>query len=169
MTPLPAPLSSGPLAAWRLDQAKFAATWDGGEGSYKYGGRWNSPGVRTVYCSLDHACAILEIAAHKGFNALDTVPHVLTAITLDPSKVHVVQPTAVPNSNWLKPGTPSTGQQKFGDALLSTHALVVIPSTVSTHSWNLIFVSAAAAGAYAMQSQEAFALDTRLNPPPSGP
>ena len=54
-------------------------------------------------------------------------------------------------------------------AVLSTHALVVIPSTVSTHSWNLIFVSAAAAGAYAMQSQEAFALDTRLNPPPSGP
>jgi len=40
-----------------------------------------------------------------------------------------------------------------------------LPSVVSTHSWNLIFASAAAAGLYALLAQEPFALDTRLHPP----
>ncbi len=167
MTPLPAPLGGGELVAWRLDHAAFAPTWDSGEGAYRVGGRWNGEGVRAVYCAIDPATAILEVAVHKGFKALDTVPHVLTALTItDPSGAHVVTPADVPNPNWLRPGIPSAGQQAFGDALLAAHKFVVIPSAVSTHSWNLIFVGAAAAGAYALRGQERFALDTRLHPPP---
>lgn len=166
MTPLPPPLGPAELVAWRLDQAKYSSTWDSGEGSYKFGGRWNGRGVRAVYCSLDPATAILEVAVHKGFKALDTVPHVLTALTItDPSRVHVVDPASVPNPNWLRPGIPSAGQQQFGDALLAAHAFVVIPSVVSTNSWNLLFVASAAAGSYAQRSQDPFALDTRLHPP----
>ena len=166
MTPLPAALGSRELVAWRLDQATFSATWDSGEGSYRVGGRWNSRGVRAVYCSIDPATAILEVAVHKGFKALDTVPHVLTAVTIaDPASVYVVDPASIPNPNWLRPGIPGAGQQAFGDALIARHKFVVIPSAVSTHSWNLIFVSTTAAGAYAVRSQEPFALDTRLHPP----
>ena len=130
------------------------------------GGRWNSKGVRAVYCSLDPATAILEVAAHKRFEVLDTVPHVLTGATItDLSRVHIVDPAAVPNANWLRPGSPGAGQQAFGDTLLARHAFVLIPSAVSTHSWNIIFVAATAAGAYAFRLQEPFALDTRLHPP----
>ena len=82
MTPLPVPLGDGSLMAWRLDQAAFAATWDSGEGAFRLGGRWNSRGVRAVYCSVDPATAILEVAVHKGFKALDIVPHVMTAVTI---------------------------------------------------------------------------------------
>ena len=57
-------------------------------------------------------------------------------------------------------------QRAFGDALLAAHKFVLTPSAVSTHSWNLIFVAAKAAGAYAMARQEPFALDPRLNPAP---
>ena len=57
------------------------------------------------------------------------------------------------------------GQQAFGDALLARHPFVLIPSAVSSHSWNLIFVAAVAAGKYAVRLQERFALDTRLHPP----
>jgi RES domain-containing protein len=132
------------------------------------GGRWNSKAVRAVYCSIDPATAILEVAVHKGFKALDTVPHVLTAATItEPSSVHVVDPASVPNPNWLRPGIPSAGQQAFGDALLARHRFILIPSAVSTHSWNLIFVGATAAAAYALKAQEPFALDTRLHPPTS--
>ncbi len=166
MIPLPPPLGAGGLVAWRLDQAVFAASWDGGEGAFRAGGRWNSRGVRAVYTSLDPATAILEVAVHKGFAALDTVAHVLTAATvLDPSRIHVVQLEDVPNPNWLRPGIPGAGQQAFGDALLAKHPLVLIPSAVSTHSWNLIFVASVAAATYALRSQERFALDTRLHPP----
>jgi RES domain-containing protein len=166
LTPLPPPLGQAELVAWRLDPVQYSASWDSGEGSYIFGGRWSSKGVRAVYCSLDPATAILEVAIHKGFKALDTIPHVLTALTItDLPGVHVVDPASVPNANWLRPGFPSAGQQVFGDALLARHAFVVIPSAVSTHSWNVIFVTATAAGAYTPKIQERFALDPRLHPP----
>jgi RES domain-containing protein len=166
VTPLPPPLGPAELVIWRLDPAQYRGSWDSGEGAYIFGGRWNTLGVRAVYCSLDPATAILEVAAHKGFEALDTVPHVLTAATItDLSNIQIVEPAHVPNPNWLRSGTPSAGQQAFGDALLARHAFVVIPSAVSTHSWNAIFVAATTASAYAVRLQEDFALDTRLHPP----
>ena len=166
MTPLPAALGGRELVAWRLDLAIHAATWDSGEGAYRAGGRWNSRGVRAVYCSLDPATAILEVAVHKGFRVLDAVAHTLTSMTIgDAAGVHVVEPSSVPNANWLRPGIPGAGQQAFGSQLLAQHRLVVIPSVVSSHSWNLIFVAAHATGAYALRTQERFALDTRLHPP----
>lgn len=166
MTPLPYAFGDGPLVAWRLDRRGFAAGWDSGEGAYRFGGRWNSKGTRAVYCSIDPATAILEVAVHRSFEALDTVAHVLTAVSIaEPAAVHVVQPDAVPNPNWLRPGIPGAGQQAFGDRLLARHGFMLIPSAVSTHSWNLVFSAAAAAGTYALASQEAFALDTRLHPP----
>ncbi|MGY4177646.1 RES domain-containing protein [Bradyrhizobium sp. USDA 4518] len=168
MTSAVEPLGGGKLIAWRLDQARFAPTWDSGEGAFQVGGRWNSKGVRIVYCALDPATAILEVAVHKGFQALDTLPHVLTALhVVNVSDVHVVRPADVPNANWLRPGIPSAGQQAFGDALLIKHQFVIIPSAVSTHSWNLLFDPAKAKDAYRMHLQEAFALDTRLHPPSS--
>ena len=119
-----------------------------------------------MYCSIDPATAILEVAVHKGFRVLDTVAHVLTALTIpNPAAVHVVDPASLPNLNWLRPGIPGAGQQSHGNQLLSQHKFVVIPSAVSLHSWNLIFVAATAAGAYDVRMQEVFALDTRLHPP----
>jgi len=166
VTPLPPPLGGAELVAWRLDKAAHGAAWDSGEGAYRFGGRWNSRGVRAVYCSIDPATAILEVAAHTGFTALDTVPHVLTAATVTaPARVHVVEPASIPNPNWLRPEIPSGGQQAFGDDLLARHAFIAIPSAVSSHSWNLIFVGANAAGAYAVRLQERFALDPRLHRP----
>jgi RES domain-containing protein len=164
--PPPPPLGAAELVAWRLDEASHAATWDSGEGAYRVGGRWNSKGVRAVYCSTDPATAILEVAVHKGFKALDTVRHVLTAARItDLSDIHVVDPGSVPNPNWLRPGIPSAGQQEFGDTLLARHKFVLIPSVVSTHSWNIIFESAKARDAYTMILQDVFALDTRLQRP----
>lgn len=166
MTPLPGALGGDTLVAWRLDHQRFSQTWDSGEGAYLAGGRWNSRGVRAVYCALDPATAIIEVAVHKGFRALDTVPHVLTSIAVsDPGEVHVVRPEDVPNPNWLRPGIASAGQREFGDALLARHAFIVLPSVVSTYSWNLIFVAAKAQGRYEVAAQERFALDPRLHPP----
>jgi len=165
VTPLPPPLGSGELVAWRLDKEIHARTWESGEGAYRAGGRWNRKGVRAVYCAIDPATAILEVAVHKGFRALDIVPHVLTSIVLDPARAFVVLPDQVPNTNWLRPSIPSAGQQEFGDKLLAEHAFILIPSVVSTESWNVIFVRSNTKGAYTFRSQEPFALDPRLHPP----
>ncbi|MGA9795900.1 MAG: RES domain-containing protein [Rhizomicrobium sp.] len=166
MIPLPPPLGTGELVFWRLDQAKHATSWDSGEGSYLVGGRWNSRSIRAVYAALDPATAILEVAVHKTFRTLDIVPHVLTSARIsDAARVHIVETSDIPNPNWLKPGIPSAGQQAFGDALLKAHSFIFIPSVVSTHSWNVIFDPALAAGLYDGTTQEVFALDTRLHPP----
>ncbi|MBX3566828.1 MAG: RES domain-containing protein [Rhizobiaceae bacterium] len=166
MTPLPAALGGDRLVAWRLDRLEFAVTWDSGEGAFQFGGRWNSAGVRAVYAALDPSTAIVEVAVHKGFRVLDTVPHILTALeVLDAKDVFVVTPADIPNPNWLRPTFPSAGQQAFGDELVSLHKFVVLPSAVSTHSWNLVFNPAMAAGAYTLNLQERFALDPRLHPP----
>lgn len=165
MTPLPGPLGNGQIWAWRIDQEQHAASWDSGEGAFRVGGRWNSRNVRAVYASLDPAAAIAEVAVHKGFDTLDRIPHVLTAFRIDdPASVHVVWPADVPNPNWLRPGIPSRGQQAFGDALMQTHPFVIIPSVVSSHSWNLIFIAGVAAGRYSLMLQERLAIDPRLNP-----
>jgi RES domain-containing protein len=157
---------TGLLQAWRLDKKKHAATWDNGEGSRLFGGRWNTKGRKVVYCSVDPATTILEVAVHHRFAILDTVPHVLTCASITkPAVVHVVRPDMVPNVNWLRPGTPSAGQQGFGDNLLASHPFVLIPSAVSTHSWNLIFDPDVAKSLYALYLQEDFALDPRLHPP----
>ncbi|MGQ4275306.1 RES family NAD+ phosphorylase [Terrihabitans sp. B22-R8] len=165
MTPLPAALGGTDIIFWRLDAERFAPSWDSGEGAYRAGGRWNSRGMRAVYCALDPATAILEVAVHKGFAALDTVPHILTSARIrHPDRAHVVQPEDVPNPNWLVPGIPGAGQQAFGDDLLARHAFVLVPSAVSRHSWNVVFVAAKAAGSYDLLGQEQFALDPRLHP-----
>jgi RES domain-containing protein len=165
MTPLPAPLGGKELVAWRLDREAHRETWDSGEGAYRSGGRWSGQGVRAVYCSIDPATAILEVAVHKGFRALDIVAHILTELRItEPQSVHVVDPAFVPDPNWLRPGVPTVDQQTFGNALLSQHKFILVPSVVSTHSWNLVFVRTAASTAYLPLSQERFALDPRLHP-----
>jgi RES domain-containing protein len=160
------PQLAAPLRAWRIDQKKHAASWDSGVGAYGFGGRWNPKGVKAVYCSLDAATAIIEVAVHKGFRALDILPHVSTVLEIaDPAQVHVVQPGDVPNPTWLLPGIPSAGQQSFGAKLLAEKAFVAIPSTASRQSWNLVFDPDRAKGLYRQLLQEALAIDTRLHPP----
>ncbi|AEH83051.1 hypothetical protein SM11_pD0218 (plasmid) [Sinorhizobium meliloti SM11] len=87
------------------------------------------------------------------------------AAIADAGDVYVVDPKSVPNPNWARPGIPGAGQQAYGDDLLRRHRFVAIPSAVSPHSWNLVFLGGAAPAAYALKFQESFALDTRLHPP----
>ena len=165
MTPLHAALGGGPeLIVWRLDRAKYGGAWASGEGARVAGARWNSPGTPIVYCSLDPATTILEKAVHVGFTALDRVAHVLTSVLIEaPQSAHVVQPSELPRADWLEAGTPSVAQQAFGDALLATHAFVVLPSVVSRLSWNILFNPLRAAGRFTLVKQERFVLDARLN------
>jgi RES domain-containing protein len=162
MTPLPASLDK--LVVWRLERARYVPTWQQGEGAFRVGGRWSPPGRRVIYTSLDPATTILEVAVHKGFDVLDTVAHSLLEIELDGTGAHIVDPDDVPNPNWLRPGTVSVGQQAFGAALLSSHPVVLIPSVVSTHSWNVLVESATLPTRLASARHERFALDQRLTP-----
>ncbi|MHA6347640.1 RES family NAD+ phosphorylase [Roseivivax sp. CAU 1761] len=163
MTPLAPPLASGEFRLWRIDLKRHASTWQTGEGAFRVGGRWNPPGVRAVCASLDPATAALEVALHKRFRVLDTLHHVLTsAVITDPERIHVVPPDEVPNPNWLMPITSGRNQQVFGAELLRSNGVVLIPSAVTRHSWNLIFEADALDELLRDVDQERFALDPRL-------
>ena len=161
------PGHTGPAVFWRLDDKRFQATWDSGEGARLKGGRWSPTNTPAVYCALDPGTAILEVAVHKGLKALNKVPHVLSsAVLLVPwAEVRVVQPADVPNKLWLYPCAFSGAQQEFGQELLEAHEFVAIPSAVSRRSWNLIFDAVRAAGKYQLREQEPLDLDPRLDPP----
>ena len=151
------------LMTWRLETSKHFSTWQTAEGAFLFGGRWSSPNRRVLYTSLDPSTAILEVAVHKGLRTLDAVAHTLIQIELVPIKrIFKLDPASVPNAHWLRPGTISKDQQLFGDALLKTHALVLIPSVVSTHSWNLLIDVDAAKAQFILKSSEAFALNPSL-------
>ncbi|MBS3911620.1 MAG: RES domain-containing protein [Hydrogenophaga sp.] len=154
------------LIVWRLERSRHASTWQTGEGAFQVGGRWSSTGRRVIYTALDPATAILEVAVHKGFDALDTVAHKLLSIKLhEPAKIHVLDASTIANKNWLRPGAFSQNQQKHGDGLLSVHPFVIVPSVVSSHSWNLLIDVSTAGGAFELVHMEDFALDTRLAKP----
>jgi RES domain-containing protein len=165
LTPLPPIEVGAEWVVWRLDKATYAGQWHKAQGAYLAGGRWNSVGRRTLYTSVDPATTILESAVHKGFKALDTISHVLLGIQItiaDASQVLVVRPGDVSNPNWLRPGDPSPNQQAFADELLEKHPIVLIPSVVSTHSWNVLVNAVTAAPMMKKVHSEVFALDTRL-------
>ena len=165
MIPLPGALGGTDVVAWRLQPTKHLSTWQTAEGAFLVGGRWSPAGRRVIYASLDPATSILELAVHQGFATLDTVRHTLLELDIvAPGQVHVVKPVDVPNANWLRPGTVGAGQQAFGAQLLDAHPLVLIPSVVSTHSWNLLSDANRAQGFFNLRSSEALALDPRLNP-----
>ena len=166
MTPLPATLSgsgtgSGGLCAWRLERSTYADDWSLAEGAYRFGGRWSPPGVRVIYAALEPATAVLEVAVHKGFAALDAVPHELLQLRLEPDAAHVVQPSDIPNPHWLRPSIPTPQQQEFGWALLKQHGVLVLPSVVCGHAWNCL-IDVRVLSAQALMLQERFALDPRL-------
>jgi RES domain-containing protein len=154
--------------AWRLDDARFAATWDSGDGGLHVAGRWTPRGLRAVYCALEPSTALLEVAVHKGFDTIDRVRHVMTwCRLLEANTLFVVRPDDIPNPVWLQNGPPSADQQRFGASLLRDHGAFVVPSVVCRYSWDLVFSVSDFAGKYAVVKQEHFALDTRLTFPAS--
>jgi RES domain-containing protein len=52
------------VIGWRIVKAKHASSAFSGEGARLFEGRWNSSGVRMVYCSEHLSLAALEILVH---------------------------------------------------------------------------------------------------------
>jgi len=52
-------------SAWRIVRASREKTAFTGEGPWRYGGRWNAPGVRVVYVSEHQSTAAFEVFANR--------------------------------------------------------------------------------------------------------
>jgi RES domain-containing protein len=124
-------------SAWRIVRASRAKTAFTGEGPWRYGGRWNSPGVHVVYVSEHQSSAALEIFVHR-------VPFILDekykAFRLEwPDSLTETFPIKKLPGNWrISPPPPET--QEIGDRWVQERrsTVLALPSAISPADTNFL-------------------------------
>jgi len=115
---------------------KYAHAPFDGEGAFRYGGRWSSPGVRLSYTSEHQSLALLEYFVHLDHDdqpvdlvlAGADVPDDLPRSQLKPSQL---------SANWRDPVAPPELAQ-IGDEFVRNceHCLLLVPSVIVPAEFN---------------------------------
>lgn len=132
-----------------------------GEGAAKFGGRWNSRGVKMVYTSSTQSLAVLETLVH--LNPPMDLRYVTFELTLDESGVTPLELGTLPR-DWRQ-APPSPGTQSLGDRWVQSNSSVVlaVPSVVVPGEKNYLLNPAHPGFSKIRISQPTpFALDARL-------
>lgn len=124
-------------AGWRIILASEASTAFAGEGARRYGGRWNSPGVRVVYVSEHQSTAALEVFVNnKPFLPIGK----FKAFRLEwPDAItEVVNEKALP-ANW-RVHPPAIETRQIGDRWVQERrsAVLAVPSVVTPADTNFL-------------------------------
>lgn len=122
---------------WRIVKAEHKAAAFDGEGARLYGGRWNSPGRRVVYCASSVSLATLEMLVHLPRSARQPAFVVLPA-RLSDSMILDLDPDKLPR-HWLAFPAPP-GLQDLGDEWLASGRSVAlrVPSAVVPLESNIL-------------------------------
>jgi RES domain-containing protein len=124
-------------SAWRIVLASEANRAFSGEGSRRYGGRWNSPGVSLVYASEHQSTAILEIFIHNR-PFLPDEGHKLFHLEW-PDRLTDVFPTKNLPPDWRNiPASRSTKQIGDDWTLKSRSAVLAVPSALVPEETNFL-------------------------------
>lgn len=128
------------LFGWRVSNPKYSrsiAEMMSGEGSYQYGGRWNSKGTRIVYLGGSLSLASLELLVHlQRPDVLNNYKKL--CVSFDESLVLSVDVTSLP-ANWCDQ-TINSPVQYVGDDWASQQISVVleVPSVVTQGEKNYL-------------------------------
>ena len=124
-------------SAWRIVRASRANTAFTGEGPWRYGGRWNSPGVRVVYVSEHQSTAAFEVFANR-------VPFILEekykAFHLEwPDGLTEIFPLKKMPANW-RISPPPIEAMEIGDLWIQERrsAVLALPSAISPADTNFL-------------------------------
>lgn len=126
-----------PVTVWRLSARRLARTALSGNGAFRYGGRWNLPGTRVVYCAESRALAAMESLVHvediEDLGAFEWQP---TAIALPSAAIE--RPSRYPKSWRTYPYSVST--QRFGSAWVRSQRSVAlrVPSAIVPGEFNFL-------------------------------
>lgn len=117
---------------------KYARAPFDGEGAYRYGGRWSSPGTRLSYASEHQSLAMLEYFVHLDKDDPPTdlvlvtaeVPHGLAWDQIDVDELP---------RNWRDPAAPPQ-LARLGDefAQRRDHCLLLVPSVLTRDESNVL-------------------------------
>lgn len=150
------------ILAWRLC-ARHREPWAfTGEGAARRGGRWNSPGVRLIYCAESRSLAALEVLVHAAETGMLSAVEWVCIPVVIPSEL-IELPTRFPDSWRQYPHGPMT--QEFGAAWVreKRSAALRVPSAVVPGEFNYLLNPAHPGFAHAkIGNAERFTFDPRL-------
>lgn len=114
--------------AWRIVREDHCYTAFDGEGAWRFGGRWNSRGTRTVYTSATLSLAALETLVH--LNPPVAFKYVAIPIEFDEALVETFATSDLPADWNEEPPPPSTAE--IGDRWVkeSRSAVLELPSVI---------------------------------------
>lgn len=115
---------------YRIFKTKHRAGWSDGEGSFRFGGRWNSPGTRVLYTASSLSLATLELFVHLNSEAL-LAAYSFASIAIGEAAVERVEELAELPANWeVLP--PPEDTQRIGDEWVAsgTGLVLSVPSAV---------------------------------------
>ncbi|MGH6692946.1 MAG: RES family NAD+ phosphorylase [Gammaproteobacteria bacterium] len=121
---------------YRILRKRYARSPFDGEGAYRYGGRWSSPGVRLAYASEHLSLAMIEYFVHLDRD--DPPPDLVVAGADVPDDVSRagVSPGKLPPA-WRQTPAP-VELSAIGDrfARRRRHAILVVPSALAPDESN---------------------------------
>ena len=125
------------ITSWRIVDAVYADDIFSGEGSRRFGGRWQKAGHRLVYTSSSISLATLELIVNTPRAQLLT-EFVIVSCTFPEVLVDEVDETQLP-ANWRDYPPPSELQQLGNAWLLSgSSAVLSVPSAVTPEERNYL-------------------------------
>ncbi len=121
---------------YRILRKRYAKAPFDGEGAYRYGGRWSSPGIRVAYASGHLSLAMIEYFVHLDRD--DPPPDLVVAAADVPDDVSrvSVRPGGLPAA-WRQ--TPAPAElAAIGDrfARRRREAILVVPSALAPDETN---------------------------------
>jgi RES domain-containing protein len=123
---------------YRVLRKKYARSPFDGEGAYRYGGRWSSPGVRLSYASEHQSLALLEYFVHLDKD--DPPSDLVLAVAEIPDdliqkRVEITQLSP----NWRNPAAPAE-LARIGDEFVrkGESCLLLVPSVLAPNENNCL-------------------------------
>lgn len=123
---------------YRVLRKKYARAPFDGEGAYRYGGRWSSPGIRLSYTSEHQSLALLEYFVHLDKD--DPPADLILAMAEVPDDLgrETVAIKQLP-ANWRAPVAPLE-LARVGDEFVrrGEHCLALVPSVLTPDEKNCL-------------------------------
>ncbi len=122
---------------WRIIQRKYAEEAFSGEGSAKYGARWNQKGTAVVYCSESASLAQLEVLVRTQ-RTKDLALYVLIEARVPEELIETLRREDLPDDWNALPESNTTREIGTKWATEKRSAVLAVPSVVIPSELNFL-------------------------------
>jgi RES domain-containing protein len=122
---------------WRICRSRYAIEAASGEGARRFGGRWNSRGVRVVYASTSLALAAVETFVNLEPNLRPADLVSIEGLIPNTLEIGRVEMKTLP-ANWHE--TRDESLRAFGNKWIQSGktAALLVPSAAIRGEWNVL-------------------------------